>query len=209
VPGKRSDVDDVRRDIVRECLETVAQTIFNKTYFSLEETGLGYPTLPLSAVRDIDDQNVVAAYVRVLVDSYRVNESPYDNRAKDWTGVQDIGPTERVLRFASAALGDAGLARAELTRIPSILEGQRHPGGIIHTGRLSIKVPKSSDPYWRCSHCGRVRLHKGIGICTRCFVAIDATASGAIEEIRKTNFLGKRVERGEPVFRVRCEELTA
>ncbi|MBI4911000.1 MAG: DEAD/DEAH box helicase [Acidobacteria bacterium] len=206
--GQRNDIDDVRREIVRESLETISQTVFNKTYFSLEETGLGYPTIPLSAARDADDQDVLAAYVRVLGDSYRVNESPYDTRAKDWTGVQDIGPGERVLRFATAALGDGTRARAELSRVLAILDAQRHPGGIIHTGRLSIRVPQGNDPYWRCPRCGRVHLHKGARICTRCFGALGPDPSGTVEEIRRANFLGKRVERGEPVFRVRCEELT-
>ena len=105
--------------------------------------------------------NVLAAYLRVLGDSYRVNESPYDDHPKDWAGVQDIGPTERIFRFAAAARGDAAEARAELTRILAILDGQRHSGGIIHTGRLHIKVPKNTDPYWRCSRCGRVHSAQG------------------------------------------------
>lgn len=208
IPSQRSDVDDVRRNIVGECLETVAQTVFNKTYFSLEETGLGYPTLPLSAVRDLNDQNVFAAYVRVLGDSYRVNESPYD-RAKDWASVQDIGSGDRIFRFVLAALGDAARATEELSRMLSILDAQRHPGGIIHTGRLSIRVPRNEDPYWRCDRCGRVHLHRAGGVCTRCLQPLDEPASGCVGEIRRTNFLGKRVERREPVFRVRCEELTA
>src|SRR5262249_41599538 len=148
VPSKRSDIDNVRRELVDKSLEIISQTIFNKTYFSLEETGLGYPTIPLSAARDANDQNILAAYVRVLGDSYRVNESPYDTRAKDWASAQDIGPGERVFRFATAALGDAAAARAELTRILAILDAQRHPGGIIHTGRLSIRVTNNTDPYW-------------------------------------------------------------
>lgn len=207
VPAQRNDIDDVRREIVRESLDTIAQAIFNKTYFSLEETGLGYATVPLSAVRNEEDQDVLAAYVRVLSDSYRLNESKYDG-AKDWTDVQDIGPTERVLRFATAIFGDTALARAELRRILAVLDAQKHTGGIIYTGKLSIRVPKASDPYWRCLRCGRVHLHKGVGICTRCFTALESSPSGLIEDVRRTNFLGKRVERGEPVFRVRCEELT-
>jgi DEAD/DEAH box helicase domain-containing protein len=208
VPSQRNDHDVARRSIVEESLETIAQAIFNKTYFSLEETGLGYVTVPLSAVRDVNDQNVIAAYVRVLGDSYRLNESKYDTRAKDWTGVQDIGPTDRVLRFATAIFGDANRARTELGRILDILNAQRHTGGIIHTGNLSVRVPNASDPYWRCTRCGRVHLHLGVAVCTRCFAALGPTATGSIEELRKTNFLGKRIERGEPVFRVRCEELT-
>ncbi len=208
VPGQRTQIDEVRREIVGECLETIAQTIFNKTYFSLEETGLGYPTVPLTAVRNMDDQNLLASYIRVLGDSYRVNESPYDDSPKDWTGVQDISTTARVFKFASAATGGPSQAQTELSRVLAILDQVQHSGGIVHTGCLSIRVVHNTDPFWRCSVCGRVHLHKGADVCTRCFKLLPADPSGAVEEIRRTNFLGKRVERGEPMFRVRCEELT-
>ncbi|WHZ29172.1 MAG: hypothetical protein OJF51_003973 [Nitrospira sp.] len=207
MPNHRTDVDDVRREIVRQSMETIAQTVFNKTYFSLEETGLGYPTVPLSAVHDIVDQNVIAAYVRVLGDSYRINESPYDELPKDWSGPQEIGPTERVYKFALAALGSDEAARAELDRVLSILNSQRHAGGILHTGCLSLRIPDQNDPYWRCPRCGRVHLHDGASVCTRCWGPLG-TPVGSVSEIRRTNFLGKRVTRKEPVFRVRCEELT-
>ena len=62
-PQMRNEFDQVRRDLVEASLETIAQTIFNKTYFSLEETGLGYPTVPLSAVKDVAEQDTVAAYI--------------------------------------------------------------------------------------------------------------------------------------------------
>lgn len=211
VPGRRNEIDDVRREIVGKALETISQTIFNKTYFALEETGLAYPTIPRLAqgVRDAEDQNVLASYIRVLGDSYRINESPYDDRAKDWTGVQDIGPNERVLRFATVVCGGNDTqARTELERILGILDKQMHSGGIVHTSKLSISIPKADDGYWRCSRCGRIHLHRGAGVCTRCFLSLDVTSSGLVEDIRRTNFLGKRIERGESLFRVRCEELT-
>ncbi len=149
-PQMRNEFDQVRRDIVKSSLEIIAQTVFNKTYFSLEETGLGYPTVPLSAVRDAAEQDAVAAYMRVLVDSYRVNESPFDDTPKDWAGVNDIGPNDRTFRFAVGANGDSQQATIELGRILDVLNSQQHSGGIIHTGKINIKVPSPNDPYWRC-----------------------------------------------------------
>jgi len=206
-PSRRNEVDEVRRRIVREALADITQTVFNKTYFSLEETGLAYPSVPLALTRDEDDQNVLAACLRVLGDSYRLNESPYDDDPKPWTGAQDVRPTDRIYKYLAAAVGTTQVT-TELTRILEIFQRAGHTNGIVHTSSLTFKVPDSTDKYWECQNCGRVHLHFGARICTRCFKPLDPQATSTIEEVRQSNFLGKRVERNEPVFRVRCEELT-
>ena len=205
--ARRNEFDDVRRRIVRGALADIAQTLFNKTYFALEETGLGYPSVPLALTRDAADQNVLASCLRVLGDSYRLNESPYDDEPKDWAGSQDVKPTDRIFKFLSAAVG-ASQVGAELSRILDILQRAGHSGGVIHTSSLTIRVPDSANPYWRCTSCGRVHLHLGARVCTRCFEPLNLDPTGSIDEVRRSNFLGKRVERNEPVFRVHCEELT-
>ncbi len=203
--SRRNDIDEIRRDIIRKALENIAQTIFNKTYFALEETGLAYPSIPLSAASNADDQNFLAACLRVLGDSYRINESPYDDQPKDWAGAQDVKPTDRIFKFVSAVVGSAQ-ANTELARILDIFQRTGHSGGIVHASSLTIKVPDASDPYWKCGNCGRIHLHRGAGVCTRCFKTIEQ--AGTIATVAQSNFLGKRVLRNEPVFRVRCEELT-
>ncbi|OLD49700.1 MAG: hypothetical protein AUI63_02170 [Gemmatimonadetes bacterium 13_1_40CM_2_60_3] len=62
--GRRNEFDDVRRRIVRGALEDIAQTLFNKTYFALEETGLGYPSVPMALTRDAAEQNLLATMTR-------------------------------------------------------------------------------------------------------------------------------------------------
>jgi hypothetical protein len=205
-PGRRNEIDDLRRDIVGEAQEAIASIIFSKTYFSLEETGLAYPCLPLRLATSQADQDVLASFVRVLADSYRLHESPYDDAPKDWTSVADIRSTERVFRFAAAVYGPS--APTELQRVLAVFQQAGHANGIIHSSCLSIKLTQRGDSYWRCANCGRVHLHLGANRCTRCFELLSLTPSGTVEEIRRSNFLGKRVERGETPFRVRCEELT-
>jgi hypothetical protein len=206
-PARRNEVDDVRRRIVRSVLSDIAQTLFNKTYFALEETGLGYPTIPLRLTRDAADQDFCAACLRTLGDSYRLNESPYDDEPKDWAVASDVKQTERIFRFLAAAVRGTPVT-AELSRILDILQRAGHSGGVIHTSSLTIRVPDPADPYWRCPNCGRVHLHHGASVCTRCFEPLNPNPTGVVDELRRSNFLGKRVERNEPVFRVHCEELT-
>lgn len=205
--GRRNEFDDVRRRIVRAALEHIAQTLFNKTYFALEETGLGYPSVLLALTRDAAEQDLLASCLRVLGDSYRLNESPYDDDPKDWASSQDVKPTDRIFKFLVATVGPAQV-QAELARILDILQRAGHSGGVIHTSSLTIRVPDAEDPFWRCPTCGRVHLHLGARVCTRCFEPLTVGPTGIVGEVRRSNFLGKRVERNEPVFRVHCEELT-
>ncbi|WP_433984849.1 hypothetical protein RBB78_11070 [Tunturiibacter empetritectus] len=205
---RRTQIDEARRELVGEALESISQTIFNKTYFSIEETGWGYPTVPLSCVADLKEQNKIAAYMRVLGDSYRVNESQFDDRPKDWADANDIGKSDRIFRYAQACTGSDQMAVQELTRVLNILDAQRHSGGIIHTGKLNIMVPLQDSPCWKCVRCGRIHLHRGGGVCTRCYEPLNELPDLVCEDVRRRNFLGKRIGRGEPPFRVRCEELT-
>jgi hypothetical protein len=73
-------------------------------------------------------------------------------------------------------------------------------------------VSKEGDPYWRCDNCQRVHLHRGLGVCTRCYDPLPPEPTGVVEEIWESNFLGRRIVRGhkEQVrrFRLKCEELT-
>src|SRR5262249_49189201 len=83
---------------------------------------------------------------------------------------------------------------------------------VIKVGRLYLRVSKEGDPYWRCENCQRVHLHRGVGVCTRCYDPMPPDPTGVVEELWKSNFLGKRIVRGheEQVrrFRLKCEELT-
>jgi DEAD/DEAH box helicase domain-containing protein len=160
--SRRNDIDEVRREIIRKALENITQTVFNKTYFALEETGLAYPSVPLSATRGPDDQNILAACLRVLGDSYRLNENPYDEHPKDWAGAQDVKLTDRIFKFVSAVVGPAQ-ANAELSRILDILQRAGHSGGIVHTSSLTIRVRqrthRADEPFQPRRHCS----HYGTG----------------------------------------------
>ncbi len=85
-PARVTDVDLLRRELVEACQEHLAENIFSKNY----ETGLAYPCIPLRYVSDRNEQELVASFMRVLADSYRLNEHQFDQRPRDWTSEIDI-----------------------------------------------------------------------------------------------------------------------
>lgn len=211
-----------RRQLVRAFHRTMTDVVFSRTYFSPEESGLGYVTVSSEDLqedhRTADRVSRLSALLRVITDSYRYEPNPYhreDNEVAPWTVYGDVG-TRRVKDFARAAWGDA--AETRLMEAIEDLGQAGHGGGIVRLPAVRIRLAEAEDPYWRCRVCSRVHLHRGAGVCTRCYTALPEEAEGRVEELRGGNFLARKVVRGmapetanghgDAAFRLHCEELT-
>ena len=204
-------VDIARQNLVSRANKLVCEVIFNKTYFSLEETGLGHPCVP-SEIFPPERKAILDAFVRVFGDAYRLSDSPWANHSFDqpaeWSSATFIGPRHRVRAFARAIWSDEERVNEELDQVLSDLSIAGHKGGYLSTSSLCIRLVGESDPYWRCPNCGRVHLHLGAKVCTRCQTPLREVPDGKAEELRRISFLAKRIERDDQTFRLRCEELT-
>ena len=195
--------------IFKEQSELVDDVIFANTFFALEETGLAYPSLSREMGEDVDRMD---AWLRVFASATRVHENKYfdPNRMREWTSAGSVPDTNRVARFARAAFGDDHVDG--LDGILARLHALGHHNGVIRVGQVYLRVAVETDPYWRCGSCERVHMHRGVGICTRCYDPLAEQPSGQVAELWAANFLGRRIVRGQQEgvrrFRLRCEELT-
>lgn len=195
--------------IREQLLELSDDVIFANTFFALEETGLAYPSVSREAGKNIDRLD---AWLRVFASATRVQENKFFNeeRVTEWDNPGKVPPTNRVSRFASALYGSD--AYQELDDVLSEFGKLGHVNGIIRVGKIFLRVAQEGDPYWRCVSCERVHLHRGVGKCTRCYRELPVDRSGLVEELWESNFLGRRIVRGQrdgvSRFRLRCEELT-
>lgn len=189
--------------------ELVDDVIFANTFFALEETGLAYPS---SSVESNDEVDKLDAWLRVFASATRVHENKYfdKQRAREWPTSASVPDGNRVARLARAIFGSD--ARRELDDVLDKLRNHGHHNGIIRISEVFLRISEAGDPYWRCRVCERVHLHKGVGVCTRCYTPLGKEASGSVEELWSSNFLGQRIVRGHDEgvrrFRLRCEELT-
>lgn len=204
-------VEKARREIVIEQREALHDTLFNKTYFSFEEAGLGYPTL-FPHGEDDPRRDELDAFLRVLGDAYRVNGSRYfdPQKVKPWTTVADVPPDNRVRRFCEAA--EPGNGDGYLNAALDNLRQAGHDAGVVSLFQLGVRLAKAESPFWRCAKCDRSHLHHGPGVCTRCGDPLPTEAAGVAKDLWRRNFLAHRVERAgtgaEKLFRLRSEELT-
>ena len=203
------ELDSARKAIASDLKRHVAETVFSKTYFALEEAGWGYACLPVSAGKTRSDLAVFDAMVRVLADANRVKPSQYSGSDTPWSSASEVSLKNRLYRFAKARCSlFGGEARDLINGFLAQLQTAGHPDGLIDIGKIHFKIADQLSSYWRCGNCGRVHMHTGAGICTRCYRALPEAPSGKAGELRVQNFLGKRIQSARGIRRMRVEELT-
>jgi DEAD/DEAH box helicase domain-containing protein len=206
-PGYADDLAEASREISEGLVKLVGETLFSKTYFALEESGWGYPCLPLGEGETRDAMAPFDAMMRVLTDSNRLDTSIYAYAQSPWDSPQDV--SKRIRTFAEAFCSASGAsAEVVLRKFISLLTQKGHVGGIVATAKIWYRPLPAGAPYWRCAGCGRVHLHRGASVCTRCRSPIPQQPNGQVLELRQSNFLGKRITKSHGVYRLRAEELT-
>lgn len=188
--------------------------LFSKTYFALEETGLGWPSFygpeEYTSEKSRDD-----AMLRIFADAYRILPNQFQAEAKkDWRSAHDmLGAGDNRLKRLMTKMLQHPEAECDafLEKLRTMLKQQRGDG-TIDISMLYFRTAKPSDKAWRCKQCGRVHLHEGFGRCTRCGDTLTRDEDHTAGRIAEGNFLGRRVIRAvvnnEPLFRLKCEELT-
>ncbi|MBY3144079.1 DEAD/DEAH box helicase [Rhizobium laguerreae] len=188
--------------------------LFSKTYFALEETGLGWPSFygpeDYTPEKSRDD-----AMLRIFADAYRITPNPYMEEVRtDWKIAFDmLGRGDNRMRRLMTKLFQHPEKECDdfLTKLKSTLR-QTRVAGSIDISLLFFRAADPSGKAWRCERCGRVHLHEGFGKCTRCGETLTRPEGLTALAIADGNFLGRRVKRSvesdEPFFRLKCEELT-
>ena len=220
--ARQSALQAARQNLVSEVHLALTEVVFNKTYFSLEEAGQGYVTV---SVRDVPERPLaedrvreLAGLMRVLADSYRYRPNLYrepgDDYFKAWTSWGQAN--ERVKSYATASWPSN--PEEELQRALTELGACGHQHGTISVPKLRFQLVDGDAAYLRCKACQRVHLHRGTGVCTRCFSSLDAADDGKVRELYERSFLARRIARmlgqagseldSRGSYRLHCEELT-
>lgn len=201
-----AEMQRARAEITEELRRLVGLTVFSKTYFALEEAGWGYPCIPGANSGSLSEADI-DAMLRVLGDSNRLIPQQFEGNDMPWTSSREV--TGRLRKFVKARCEAFGGDPATvLDSLLSALQLAGHQGGLAQVQKLHFRPVKAETPYLRCKNCGRIHLHRGAGICTRCYEPLPQEASGQAGELRDANFLGKRIQQSAGVRRMRCEELT-
>lgn len=202
----QSQLDDHRKQLTSDARQLISEVVFSKTYFALEETGLGFPCVTRGQ-KEQDEFDRLNAFLRTLADTYRYEDSPWGANPKGWQDADDV--YGRVKKLGQALWPDEEAYKSGMERILASLADEGHVDGLISNSRVCIYIVESDAPFWRCPRCTRSHLHRGVGFCTRCAELLPSDPDGEASELREASFLAKRIERpGAATFRLHCEELT-
>lgn len=200
---------ELSQEIMKSQTELIEDVIFANSFFAIEETGLAYPSLSAAEGAAADEMD---AWLRVFASGGRVQEGEYydPTDTKQWHSAQEVQESNKVRRFADNIFGTQW--QIGLDDVLKRLTAENQYGGTIQVGKLYLKIARPDDPYWRCTACERVHMHRGVGRCTRCYMPLQAERTGPVQDLWNSNFLGRRIVRGHdqntPRFRLKCEELS-
>lgn len=202
-------------------LSALSEVIFHKSYFALEATGLAIPVPQTPAnwsAEKNEELERAAAWMRIYADSYRYEPSPWNikkNPIDEGEIKRERSSLSRYFHLLSESCDTDPFelldeAQALLHRYG---EHSNEAHDCIKLSKVYFRLPDGSSPYWRCSNCGRVHLHRGINYCTRCATKLPDQPTGLCEDLVNFNMLGRRLSRSlksseHNLFRLRCEELT-
>ena len=199
---------EIRRRILENQNALLTEVLFSKTFSAFEETGLGWVALTNS-----QDQNALKwdAWIRVFADSWRVMGGRYFSDEKPFESGCDIAKKHRLRKFATQIPNIQSVV-GHLDKVLNTLREHGHWHGFVELPYLYVCLTRPSDQYYRCRRCGRIHLHEGEGICTRCFATFPSHPSGQVSELWEKHFLAKKIKRAHgpsnTAFRLRCQELT-
>lgn len=196
-----------KQRIVEEFVSQIADVLFSRSYFALEETGLAYLSLSPDAAAATTTQESSTTLLRVFAEAYRVLESRYGNDVAPWIDGRSISKNNRVKLFAQECWGSAWSNEVEGFMRAMTADG--HHDGVISVPKLWVRLTQPTDPAWVCSRCTRVHLVRGPGPCTRCRLSLPQEANSTAADVTQRHFIGHKISRelSEP-FRLHCEELT-
>lgn len=202
-------------------LQALSEVIFHKSYFALEATGLAIPVPQTPAnwsAEKNEELERASAWMRIYADAYRYEPSPWNIKKNPIDESEIKRERSSLSRYFHLLSESCKIDPLELLDEAQGLlrrygEHSNDAHDCIKLSKVYFRLPAGSSPYWRCSNCGRVHLHRGINHCTRCATALPALPTGLCEELVNFNMLGRRLSRSlksseHNLFRLRCEELT-
>jgi hypothetical protein len=191
-------VSEVRQSI----LVSIYQNSFGR-YMDLntESAGIGYISLlinddnllsPLKGLLPptIDLKDFLNAYIRVLGDHYRFDDpdsqfelSLVDEYSKFSTSLRN--PIRKISIQNNIKESDLGNS---LYEVLSKLCGVNIK---LNPNHLQFTVVDKQSGYYKCPNCGKIHLHKGMGICTntQCIDDLPQTRTGTVDQIHRSHFI--------------------
>jgi len=213
-----NNTETYRTNSSNSLFATIYQTCFGR-YMKVdtESAGIGYVSTlirpdQLQKLQDImlqgiSAQNFLDAFIRILGDHFRY-KNPNSFPTEPWERYFSASVRKPLSAFCSLNnINEQGFIEILFDVVHSIT------GASIELNARCLKFNElaSNSSYYKCNSCGRIHLHKGMGICTNtnCLIPLPVNATGEVSELRHENYISFDIlnEKRNP-RRLHTEELT-
>lgn len=224
-----ADKENFKNAIITKTKYLVGTSLLNRSYFSFESSGLGYPIFPypFSKEYDIDEktkdffdslkikdsvkQNILSSSLRLLGDQYRFKDPDPEF---PFTDIQDLDRAKKSLGLLKDYLERVSkkhsLDSNELFEtIYNIFRNlQMSNFLILDAEHFLLNLSNEDDLVWKCTHCSKEHLHDSAGICIRCGEDLPTNPSQTVKDVMNHHFYAQQARKGENIYRIHSEELT-
>ena len=135
-------------------------------------------------------ENVLNAFIRIFGDKYRYEgtsfrPAPWANFSKYVKEVQNaVSKLESAAGLTAGTLGNQLHAALKAVAIDD--------NGLLRIEKpLRFSLAHQGDDYYQCQHCGRIHLHRGMGLCTNlaCLKPLQKNPTGKVEALWKKHYI--------------------
>ena len=219
-------------NLIRGVINTIQAHIFENCFgqymkANTEEAGLGYvagcdaannnAVLQLQATlqnyltkEGITIEEVLNAFIRIFGDKYRYEGTAF--KPTSWQNFADYVKEvkDAVSKLENAAQLAAGTLGPQLHS--ALLAVATNQDGLLQINKpLRFSLAHKGDDYYQCKYCGRIHLHRGMGLCTNlaCLRALPSMPAGKVETLWNNHYISYDifVEEHNPK-RLHSEELS-
>ena len=219
-------------NLITRTINTIQAHIFENCFgqymkVNTEEAGLGYvagcsvtnnttvSTLQSTLQNYLTNEgvtieNVLNAFIRIFGDKYRYEGTSF--RPAPWANFSKY--VKEVQNAVSKLESAAGLTAGTLGKQ---LHAALRAVAIDQNGLLQINKPlrfslaHQGDDYYQCEHCGRIHLHRGMGLCTNlaCLRPLKKNPTDKVETLWKKHYISHDIyEEPHNPKRLHSEELS-
>ena len=224
----------VRNGLQVKVVEEVMKSLFSRSYFGFESSGLGFPCIgssdeELNAVLGLNGlacevsrfRQLCNSVLRLLGEGFRFPQASYKyGEPSAWQTFDDFrAKAKRYVRMACRA-SHAQLPFIQNPRsvtpsqnvwqaLETVFSKELHIGFILNPDALDLQLVEESHQSWRCENCGRIHLHASAGVCTMCSSLLPEIANGpSCHDLRRNHYYAHSAVIERPAIRLHCEELT-
>lgn len=141
-------------------------------------------------------EGVLNAFIRIFGDAHRFDSSDYDvNRWDNYA--RWLASIKKAVKALAEKSGTTEQELGELINNALKAVATNDDGKLVLDKHLRFKLSHKGDQYYKCKNCGRIHLHRGMGLCTNlsCLQELPNKPAGNVEGLWEENYISYDVNK--------------